>query len=113
MGHIHDTKSDIMGFEERRESAYIKDISDDSNHMFFHHATWGMVRSYIVAKIMRQAGDAFSNSDEAKADFYKSVAEVIRNTDIDVLEPNSVEVSKEWLKDLYEFLNSKPKVMEE
>ena len=117
MGFIHETNSQILGFESRSESCVVwedgKKWDDEPKHIFVGSRTPPKrVQDAIRAILMQAAGKAFSKGDDAEANRLKKAAlDVSALKFDDDVAITIVEVSKEWLKELFDFLSKHPEIL--
>lgn len=84
MGKIHETNSQIFGFEERSESCIVwesgKEWDQEPSHIFvgYRHPK-AKVQNEIAAMLMQQAGDAFAKGNETEANRLKKCAADVRD----------------------------------
>lgn len=118
MGRIYETNSQIFGLEERSESCIVwesgKKWDEEPQHIFVGSKTpKSKVRDEIISMLMQQAGDAFAKGNETEANRLKKCATDVRylkfDSDVAIAE---IEVSKEWLKELFNFLAKNKNILE-
>lgn len=111
MGFCCETNSEILNFEERRESVILS-YSGDERHVFPTQILpdpGGEVKTRIKHKIMKQAMDLFASGDDERADVYREVANSLDGMDLNLpSRPRSVEITKEYMRDLHRFMNENP-----
>ena len=118
MGRIHETNSQIFGLKERSESCIVwesgKKWNEEPQHIFVgykHPKT--KVQDEIVVMLMQQAGKAFAEGNETEANRLKKCATDVRNLKFDSdVAISEIEVSKEWLKELFNFLAKNKNILE-
>lgn len=112
MGFIYETGSNLLGVERRRESCYLQDCSDGEPQMFFYHQPPSEIQREIALFFLSQAGVAYSRGDEKEAARLKSIGEAVKSVAITERRVAMVEVTKEWLRALYNFLQEHPEAMD-
>lgn len=113
MGFIHEVDSDICGVEERSESVILRDDSDNSQQLFFNHERPSDIQKQIVTSLMLRAGEAFSRNDEQEAKRLKKSAADVNAVTLTERRVAAVEVTKPWLRDLYQFISKHEAVLKE
>lgn len=118
MGKIYETNSQIFGFEKRSESCIVwesgKEWNQEPSHIFvgYKHPK-AKVQDEIVSMLMQRAGEAFAKENETEANRLKKCASDVRDlkfeSDVAI---STVEFSKEWLKELLNFLNKNKDILE-
>ena len=115
MGFILETKSDILFLEERRESVVLNSPSD--NRQIFPPCWYqpDHVRDEIAESIREYAKDLWGRGNATEeAEVRRKVAEQVENMKLErPSKPHSTEVTKRYLRELYEYLSENPEVMEE
>jgi hypothetical protein len=112
MGFIHSCDSKIFGIETRNESAVLFDTSEEK-HMFIADLKKSAVVRELERHFRDKAGKAYSNAQYDEAEKFKSIADEISNVKLyerDRL--TAVEVSYEWLRDMFKEIESNPKLKE-
>jgi len=113
MGFIHKTDSKIFGIESRRESVIVWEKGEGkAKHVFLPKTYKNDVRDEIVQGLLKKAGNLYAQGNEKDARAYKNIAEQIKKTNFIDTENTSFEISKEWLKDLCQFVLTNQKKLE-
>lgn len=113
MGMIHETGSEIVLFEERTESVYLKASTPDT-HLFL--PCWYAPHHVIEAAhlhLMERAKTLFALGEDAKAKAFRDAAIDIKDMPYKKPpKPRTVEVTKEYLRELVRILNENPEWIE-
>lgn len=112
MGAIQDTNSELVGMEVRSESSYLSDNSPDKNQMYFCHQRADDTKNQIIAWLKKKSGEAFEKGRDDEATKLREVASLLTVSNINSIEPHSIEVTHGWLRDLYVFMRSNPALLE-
>ena len=112
MGFIHDTGDRNIELEERSESIVLAAIDD---HVFIPWTRPNEVLLQVTQKLRRLGGESHAAQNDQEAKFFRRAADEIEKFDDlhPTCQPDSLEVTKAWLRDVVNFVNENPDVLEE
>lgn len=115
MGFIHDTGDAIFTLETRRDSVILGEETgdrDECHHVFLPHEASAEAGKIIERYLRAKAGVLFSNRQDVEAQKYRDIADEIAEIKIGLPRPSSFEVSKEWLRQVVDYANENPIILE-